>query len=144
MSTTPAGWYPDPSDASKQRWWDGNQWTEHQQPAPGAYAAAPPAYGQQPVYGEAHGYGYGVAGGEPPKSHLAVAIISVLFVWPIAIYAIVKATQVSGLWTSGRYDDARTAAAAAQRWAWISIGIGIVIGALVIIGSLAGGNSTNY
>ncbi|MBM7829457.1 hypothetical protein JOE59_000162 [Agromyces cerinus] len=30
---TPAGWYPDPSDAAAQRWWDGVQWTEHVAPA---------------------------------------------------------------------------------------------------------------
>ncbi len=23
----PAGWYPDPSDPSSQRWWDGQRWT---------------------------------------------------------------------------------------------------------------------
>jgi hypothetical protein len=27
--TTPAAWYPDPSDASQQRYWDGTQWTQH-------------------------------------------------------------------------------------------------------------------
>jgi hypothetical protein len=25
----PAGWYPDPHDATGQRYWDGAQWTEH-------------------------------------------------------------------------------------------------------------------
>jgi len=25
----PAGWYQDPSDSSKNRWWDGTRWTEH-------------------------------------------------------------------------------------------------------------------
>jgi Protein of unknown function (DUF2510) len=24
----PAGWYPDPSNAAQQRWWDGTQWSE--------------------------------------------------------------------------------------------------------------------
>ena len=24
-----AGWYPDPDDVTKQRYWDGSQWTEH-------------------------------------------------------------------------------------------------------------------
>lgn len=24
-----AGWYPDPDDATKQRYWDGSRWTEH-------------------------------------------------------------------------------------------------------------------
>ena len=27
--TTPAGWYPDPSNAQRSRWWDGAQWTEN-------------------------------------------------------------------------------------------------------------------
>lgn len=35
LMTTPAGWYPDPSNAAQQRYWDGNQWTEHVHPAAG-------------------------------------------------------------------------------------------------------------
>ena len=33
----PAGWYPD--NAGTTRWWDGDQWTEHQQPVPTAATA---------------------------------------------------------------------------------------------------------
>jgi len=150
QGTTPAGWYPDPSDASKQRWWDGTQWTNQQQPAAG-YGAPPPApgygapgYAQPQAYGQPQGYGYGAAGGEPPKNHLAVAIVAVFFVWPIAIYAIVKATQVTGLWTSGRYDEARAASSAAQRWGWISIGLGVILAVLLVIGAAAGGSSSTY
>ncbi len=29
MSTTPAGWYADPTGRSEHRYWDGNRWTEH-------------------------------------------------------------------------------------------------------------------
>ncbi|MGH3458329.1 DUF4352 domain-containing protein [Aeromicrobium sp.] len=47
----PAGWYPD-SDGTN-RWWDGDQWTDHQHPAPGsaqtATAVAAPAQAQPPV-----------------------------------------------------------------------------------------------
>jgi hypothetical protein len=32
-STTPSGWYPDPSDPRFVRWWDGRAWTAHQAPA---------------------------------------------------------------------------------------------------------------
>lgn len=29
MTTQPPGWYPDPVDASRQRWWDGGAWGPH-------------------------------------------------------------------------------------------------------------------
>ena len=29
MSTPPAGWYEDPTDASRLRYWDGSAWTDH-------------------------------------------------------------------------------------------------------------------
>jgi uncharacterized protein (AIM24 family) len=49
--STPAGWYPDPSNAAQQRWWDGAQWTEHTHPAAQTYdpgvATADPAAGYQ-------------------------------------------------------------------------------------------------
>ncbi|MBT2585678.1 DUF2510 domain-containing protein [Arthrobacter sp. ISL-95] len=32
-STTPPGWYPDPSDPRFVRWWDGRAWTAQQAPA---------------------------------------------------------------------------------------------------------------
>ena len=28
-STVQAGWYPDPDDATLNRWWDGSAWTNH-------------------------------------------------------------------------------------------------------------------
>ena len=85
--STPAGWYPDPSDQRRLRWFDGAQWSDqvHEpQPAPvaapdAAYAApaAPaytaPAYGQAPVE-QAYapgGDGCQVCGATPArKTHL--------------------------------------------------------------------------
>ncbi len=53
QGSTPPGWYDDGQGA--QRWWDGTQWTEHTQPAPGAPetpaetpAATPPAEPPKP------------------------------------------------------------------------------------------------
>jgi hypothetical protein len=40
MSTTPAGWYPDPTTPGKQRYWDGDKWTEHEAPGAGVAPAA--------------------------------------------------------------------------------------------------------
>lgn len=40
----PAGWYPEPSGAGGQRWWDGARWTEH------ATAAPAPVYPSAPQY----------------------------------------------------------------------------------------------
>ncbi|MEV4422671.1 DUF2510 domain-containing protein [Patulibacter sp. NPDC049589] len=28
-AAVPEGWYPDPGDPSRNRWWDGSTWTEH-------------------------------------------------------------------------------------------------------------------
>lgn len=55
MSETPppslpsAGWYPDPADANRRRYWDGTGWTEHV--APGVSAAwGAPASRPGPLY----------------------------------------------------------------------------------------------
>jgi uncharacterized RDD family membrane protein YckC len=39
MTSTPAGWYPDPAGGTGTRWWDGTAWTEHLHPAPQQTAA---------------------------------------------------------------------------------------------------------
>jgi hypothetical protein len=39
----PPGWYRDPSDAGRQRYWDGTNWTEHVAPLPPVAPVAPAA-----------------------------------------------------------------------------------------------------
>ncbi|HWC22811.1 MAG TPA: DUF2510 domain-containing protein [Flexivirga sp.] len=39
---TPAGWYPDPQGSPRQRYWDGNQWTEQFAPAENLASATQP------------------------------------------------------------------------------------------------------
>ncbi|WP_426570535.1 DUF2510 domain-containing protein [Streptomyces canus] len=62
--TTPPGWYRDPSDPHRERWWDGTTWTEHRR-APQA-AAPPAAEGFGPPAPE--GFGPPVAVGFGPPS----------------------------------------------------------------------------
>jgi hypothetical protein len=50
----PAGWYPDPYGAPHDRWWDGQQWSDHvNTPTPAEPVSQPPAFAepayQQPV-----------------------------------------------------------------------------------------------
>jgi hypothetical protein len=45
MNATPAGWYADPEDGRRWRWWDGAHWTEHTS----VPAAAPDAFWSAPL-----------------------------------------------------------------------------------------------
>jgi uncharacterized RDD family membrane protein YckC len=54
---TPQGWYPDPSDASQERWWDGVAWTEATRAAEAGFAAPPPPPPTAPI-DEPPGGGY--------------------------------------------------------------------------------------
>jgi Protein of unknown function (DUF2510) len=54
MNSPPAGWHPDPQDSTKQRYWDGNQWTQHTAPRYAPPSAAPlsqPAFMPRPPQG---------------------------------------------------------------------------------------------
>lgn len=42
ISLPAAGWYPDPADASRIRWWDGQTWTQHVAVADGGATPASP------------------------------------------------------------------------------------------------------
>jgi hypothetical protein len=47
--SVPPGWYPDPGRSSRQRYWDGREWTVYA-PQPPSLQGAPPQYLSQPSY----------------------------------------------------------------------------------------------
>ena len=46
--TTPAGWFPDPEDSGGQRFWNGDEWTEHRAPTTPPLVDAAPTASQGP------------------------------------------------------------------------------------------------
>src|SRR6266702_1849769 len=103
-------------------------------------------YGQQPPYGDVPpeqpgypgaypGYGapYGLPVGPPPPNHLARAIVAIFFFWPLAIAAIVKATQVDSMWSRGDYYGAQAASDSARKYANICFFISIAWVVFVLI-----------
>lgn len=72
--STPAGWYPDPQDGSRERWWNGSSWSDAWQPRAGV-PGAPPA-GQVP-YGDQVPYGAPAAAAIAP-THGSAALALVL------------------------------------------------------------------
>ena len=55
------------------------------------------------------------------------------------IVAVVKSTQVSGLWAQGQYAQAQASAESARKWAIWSIVLGAVFGVIYIILAVIGG-----
>ncbi len=68
--TTPKGWYPDPSDPSRQRYFDGNKWTENYAP----FGPPAPGIGQPAKTGMSQGIQIGLGVG------MAVFVLIVLIV----------------------------------------------------------------
>ena len=66
----PAGWYPDATDASSVRWWDGHQWTANAQPAGGGFVAGVGVAGNGgPPTGDPMAAWAAHPGGRPPAGY---------------------------------------------------------------------------
>jgi hypothetical protein len=116
-----AGWYPDPEDATCQRYWDGGAWTEHRAPLAGQ-GGWPPA-------------GAGAAGAVPIDTWLWQSIVAALLCCqPLGIVAIVFAAQAQSAINVGDLVQARNKAQTAKVLTLISVGLAavIVLGGLLI------------
>jgi hypothetical protein len=101
--------------------------TEYPPPPPGNYPPPPPPGAFPPPGGP-------FPGGAPPDNNLVWAILStVLCCLPLGIVSIIKATQVSGLWATGRFAEAQKSADDAKKFAiWGAIA-GLIFGVLYAI-----------
>lgn len=127
--TPPPGWYPDPSDQRRQRWWDGNQWgpqaPTYQPPAAATVTAIPSTpwtnpspSGQQQTVTQGRApfpWAWGVAA--MPVIQLAAGVVVGLaggmpLGGPGAVLIGVLVATVLGIWMAVR--DARTLRAAGE------------------------------
>ena len=93
----------------------------------------PPSYQPQPGYGPQQPYG---AQPPMPDTYMVWAVLVTVFCClPFGIVSIVKASQVSSLYSQGRYQEAVAASEAAKKWAIWSAIAGVV---LSIIGFFLG------
>jgi Interferon-induced transmembrane protein len=110
-------------------------------PPPGNYPPPPPGnYPPPPPPGSG---GYGGAPANQPDSNLVWGIlVTVLCCLPLGIVSIVKASQVSGLWGQGRYEEAQKASADAKKYAiWGAIA-GVVVGVVYLVVTFAVGTNS--
>ena len=85
----------------------------------------PPSYQQQPSYGPQQPYG---AQPPMPDTYMVWAVLVTVFCClPFGIVSIVKASQVSSLYSQGRYQEAVAASEAAKKWAIWSAVAGVVL-----------------
>jgi hypothetical protein len=69
-------------------------------------------------------------------NNLVIAIISIFCCWPLAIAAIIFATQVNSKVAAGDIAGAQEASAKAKKFSYIAIGIGVVC--YLVIGLIYG------
>ena len=96
----------------------------------------PPTYQPQPSYGPQQPYG---ARPPMPDTYMVWAVLVTVFCClPFGIVSIVKASQVSSLYSQGRYQESVAASEAAKKWAIWSAVAGVVISIIVIVLQIVG------
>jgi predicted secreted protein len=86
--------------------------------------------------------------GQAPDNYLVWSILATLFCClPFGIVAIVKSTQVSGLWAQGQYGEAQASADAAKKWVKWSVIAAVIAyvlyGAVLAVLALTADNTTS-
>lgn len=92
---------------------------------PAAYGAPPPQQAY-PGYPPQQPMGYGMPpGGQKPSNYLGWAIGCIFLFWPVAIFAIIRATKVDGLWQTGQFQQAQEESRGARKLCLIATWVGV-------------------
>jgi hypothetical protein len=86
--------------------------------------------------------GYPPPAGQVPNNYLVWSILATIFCCiPFGIVAIVKSSQVNGLWARGRYAEAQASADSAKKWVIWSVVVGLIANAAIITVNLMNMNT---
>lgn len=122
--TPPAGWYPDPQNASRQRYWDGTAWTEHT--AEGSPGAAPSS--------GATTMGATTSTAGDPDTWTWQSIIATIFCCNLlGVVGVLNAGRAEAALRAGDIAGAREHARKARTWTLWAAGIFVVLGVLYFL-----------
>lgn len=127
-SPPPPGWYPDPSDGSRQRYWDGERWTAHT-------GTESPSKVVPPADDHEH---RGPVVTHHRASFVVTYLLGGLLLGPVAMR---HAGRAEGALEAGDRRLARVHAERARRWTVAAALVGIVTVVVVLwaLGVLPGG-----
>lgn len=127
-TSPPPGWFTDPEDPTRTRWWDGAQWTEHLMPAsvpPGSSPTPPPhADGEKASWLRRLPKWAWIVGGLVAVVILVfLAPLVALFALVVLITAIVAVSRKTPTWLRFRSNGIAAAAIAASAVVFVVAGM---------------------
>lgn len=119
--TPPAGWYPDPQDNTRQRYWDGNAWTEHTAEGSPQGQAAATTGSTTSMVGD-------------PDTWTWQSILATIFCCNfLGVAGVLNAGRAEAALRAGDLDGAREHARKARMWTLWAAGIAVVLGLLYLV-----------
>lgn len=128
--TPPAGWYPDPQDSSRQRYWNGTAWTEHTADGSPQAAGAP---GGQPAAARAS------SASDPDTWTWQSIIVTILCCAPFGVAGALNAGRAEQAIRGGDVAAARKHSSQARKWTLWGLGVWFLlvvlyVGFIVVVG----------
>lgn len=123
--TPPAGWYPDPQDASRQRYWNGTAWTEH------TADGGPQAAGTS---GQAAAAPGGIGSASEPDTWTWQSILATIFCCNVlGVAGVLNAGRAEQALRAGDLAAANKHASQAKKWTLWSAGVMVLLVVLYFV-----------